>query len=1086
MFSSLIMKELLFTLFCLISVQVQAASPLEEAFREALYTEEVDGDSEAALKSYRQLSEQFQKQRTLAARTLFRQAECLRKLDRQDEAITTYQTLLARYPENEKLVTLTKENLLALGHQPNSLQTPTTPAPLNPEDQKIAELKKLLAQSPDLLNTGPLNTAAQNSQLKVATFLLDAGADISRDGSGITPLQSAALNGHLAMCKLLIERGASLEKEGPVALGYALEEGHQSITQYLLSLGLIPNSSHLSKAIISSGGFRTLSQLIDALPESQKATVINPPGGSPLRSTLDAPTPKYIPLLKTLLEHGANPNQKLGDDKLSPLALLLSKLKYHEDQESILTMIELLLTKGADPYLKTGEKKRSPLSLAFERLASPEQAESADQIIQIFLEAGADWSKADPNLLTRAIELKSQKWFDNMIEANVLNTFPAEAQEKAIAKAVQTANPAVLKTLIEHGLQLEKHATYKVIQQLFFRYRDKKRTNDAGKTVNSPYRIFTLPDNVSDLFLCLDLILATKPNLNLSPDGHSSPLRLLIMEGFEYHPEEALQTLHKLLAAGADPNFQDSSSSDSSPFSCVLGVIRGSTYTDGSISPEAIKALLEAGADPKLVQPLRLGSFLNSEEKLRPGATESFPLLWHALNFNPKHNPHRPNGIWLSLGLSAIQHKQGPTFHCLFSPESAVSSVTLKDFVHSANLSPDRYLDLSGDQPLLIHRLEQTEPISILFLDHLASGEDFPLQWGDIVEVPTRPKDSILPDNKVTTFLQTPRPMDLTLTLGDGQVLTNADNATGPIFRYQPKSIQDTTERVRIAAGIAPYFLAAPQIRRPDPKTGELRVISDSRTHPSRAHPRAHPGVRPGDHIHFSVKGAKAGPVVQSQGTGKICQNLDGPFWFLPSPAPLGSLEWLPFKGFASYLLALTQPHGLPLQPIDWQQAHVYVSLDGDFASDDDKGKLHSLQDFFASPPQNKAFSYIIVLPPAKEHTPFPEDLKTILTETLSTPWSLKIGMGEPIKQNWAPRFPTFTQKEGTIIWQTPLPEEQTAPALPLISDLVTAHPQVRFHDFSYTSFPSRKLIRIKKKENTPPRFRNQQGRRRVPIPQQN
>ena len=66
------MKELLFILFCLFSAQAQTTSPLEEAFREALYTEEVDGDSETALKSYRQLSEQFQKQRTLAARTLFR------------------------------------------------------------------------------------------------------------------------------------------------------------------------------------------------------------------------------------------------------------------------------------------------------------------------------------------------------------------------------------------------------------------------------------------------------------------------------------------------------------------------------------------------------------------------------------------------------------------------------------------------------------------------------------------------------------------------------------------------------------------------------------------------------------------------------------------------------------------------------------------------------------------------------------------------------------------------------------------------------------------------------------------------------
>ena len=84
---------------------------LRELLRDALYTEEVTREPEAAAKQYQELLSRHDAQRAFAASALFRLAEVRRKQDRKDEAIALYQKLLARFPEAEAEGKLARENL---------------------------------------------------------------------------------------------------------------------------------------------------------------------------------------------------------------------------------------------------------------------------------------------------------------------------------------------------------------------------------------------------------------------------------------------------------------------------------------------------------------------------------------------------------------------------------------------------------------------------------------------------------------------------------------------------------------------------------------------------------------------------------------------------------------------------------------------------------------------------------------------------------------------------------------------------------------------------------------------------------------
>ncbi len=110
------------------------------------------------------------------------------------------------------------------------------------EETEIRRIQVLIRNSPDLINGtaegyGPLNTAALGGWLRVATFLLDNGADINKPTGGATPLYQAVKSGHKAMVELLAQRGANVNTHdgtGATPLHIAAERGFLAVAEALV------------------------------------------------------------------------------------------------------------------------------------------------------------------------------------------------------------------------------------------------------------------------------------------------------------------------------------------------------------------------------------------------------------------------------------------------------------------------------------------------------------------------------------------------------------------------------------------------------------------------------------------------------------------------------------------------------------------------------------------------------------------------------------------------------------------------------------------------------------------------------------
>ena len=126
-----------------------AEEPLsqKEALSEALYTEEVLRDREAASKQYAEILSVYRTQRAHAAAGLFRLAEIHRSQNREEEAIKFYQEYLAHFPDLDPQAGLAREHLAALGGADESSAPLSAPSA---ETQELNRLKGLLTTAPEL------------------------------------------------------------------------------------------------------------------------------------------------------------------------------------------------------------------------------------------------------------------------------------------------------------------------------------------------------------------------------------------------------------------------------------------------------------------------------------------------------------------------------------------------------------------------------------------------------------------------------------------------------------------------------------------------------------------------------------------------------------------------------------------------------------------------------------------------------------------------------------------------------------------------------------------------------------------------
>jgi ankyrin repeat protein len=123
---------------------------------------------------------------------------------------------------------------------------------IDDEAKEIIRIQQLIQNSPDLINTAvpggttPLATAAAHGWLKVATYLLDHGADANVSAvAHVSPLIEATKAGNRAMVELLLSRGANLNSTGdsgkkPVHI--AAENNFPAVLDVLLDKGADVNA----------------------------------------------------------------------------------------------------------------------------------------------------------------------------------------------------------------------------------------------------------------------------------------------------------------------------------------------------------------------------------------------------------------------------------------------------------------------------------------------------------------------------------------------------------------------------------------------------------------------------------------------------------------------------------------------------------------------------------------------------------------------------------------------------------------------------------------------------------------------------
>lgn len=415
----LLMSALLITT-SLSEVQVAA----EDLLRQGLFEEEANHDFDKAAERYRAVVAAHDKQRALAATATFRLGEIARKKNDKEAAASSFRTVAERFPEQEDLARMSRENLSALGMALQDKPEQLGPDPFAegpPEDPEVTEierLKNIARNSPDLLDGGTdygwhsMHLAAANGYTKVIAFLLENKAD--PDGltarEQLTPLQVAAAHGRLGAVQALLAAKAEIDtavwmkpdtlKQLPTkdaradkssgewtALDLAVLYDRREVVRSLVKAG-----ADMKKAGPDIGGYPSLTPLMLAIYLGREDIAVFLTGaGSPMGlvdlvdkkngvSPLMLATQHLTPLVPVLLKAGADPRVPSGEKLDTPLHLVARSGKVDRAQ--------MLTDAGADPKA-VNKAGQTPLHWA-----------ATGEMVEFLISKGADPNAKDNQGLT--------------------------------------------------------------------------------------------------------------------------------------------------------------------------------------------------------------------------------------------------------------------------------------------------------------------------------------------------------------------------------------------------------------------------------------------------------------------------------------------------------------------------------------------------------------------------------------------------------------------------------------------------------------------------------------------------------------
>ena len=349
------MKMKILILFGLcIALPLQAADPLLSSLQQGLLEEEANHNLEAAIQSYQAVIQQNIEQRKIVATAIFRLGECYRKQGKNSEAAAQYERLTRDYTDQTTLLTLSQQNLVALGinstNQPNVKIEKKKDMLIDlteNEEQKIQRLAKMLEDSPDLLDMPdktnaetPLYEAVQKGQIQVVRYLLSKKADINLSSKDTPPLQRAAQMGNKSMVEFLLQNGASVDavnSSGETSLMVAAREGHRVIVELLIknkaNINAQSKPGWTALTYASSKGLKTMVEVLLQNGADPNKRVSRQDIHTPLSIAVDN---GKTAIVKLLLEHKADPNG-------GPRSTFISAVK-KQDKE----LVRLLASHGAN------------------------------------------------------------------------------------------------------------------------------------------------------------------------------------------------------------------------------------------------------------------------------------------------------------------------------------------------------------------------------------------------------------------------------------------------------------------------------------------------------------------------------------------------------------------------------------------------------------------------------------------------------------------------------------------------------------------------------------------------------------------
>ena len=242
--------------------------------------------------------------------------------------------------------------------------------------------------------------AARQGSIAAAGALIAAGADLEKgDPSGVRPLRLALFNGHFDFAAMLIEAGANINAADdvgrtPVYEAVALHRlelmaGRPApkLTDKLDSLDLL--------TILLKRGANPNAALVRAEPLRKAGTFADSllgPGTTPF---LKAAKNNDLPVMRLLLEHGADPHLESAEVKASALMLAAGvgwrELSSFTPEKEGLAAVRMLWDLGGFDINAHSEGGYAPGQTALHGAAT----RGATSIIQFLVDHGADLTATD-------------------------------------------------------------------------------------------------------------------------------------------------------------------------------------------------------------------------------------------------------------------------------------------------------------------------------------------------------------------------------------------------------------------------------------------------------------------------------------------------------------------------------------------------------------------------------------------------------------------------------------------------------------------------------------------------------------------